>query len=120
MDMRALPPVLLIAATVGLGVFIGQQYLRGIPRKTWMTALHLISGAFAMEGLAVLLQATNDEYTGNTGHWAVGLLVGALFTGLVAAVIGRRGVKGTGWVLAAHAGAGALGFILLLVWVAQA
>jgi hypothetical protein len=120
MDLQALPPVLLITLTVALGAYLGLQYLRDIPRKGWITALHLIAGAFAMESLAVLLHGTPDGQivdAGDTGHWAVGLLIAALFTGFVAAVIGRRGVKGTGWVLAAHAGAGAMGFGLLLVWV---
>jgi hypothetical protein len=117
--MRLIPVLALFTATVGLGLFLGYQYLRRIPSRPTMIGIHLLLGAGGMELVAMLLAGTPDgeaALTGRLAHVAAALLLLALFTGLLAPMIGRRSRPTMNAALATHACAAGAGFVLLLAW----
>jgi hypothetical protein len=119
--MRMIPVLVLFTATVALGLFLGYQYLRRIPSRPTMIGIHLLLGAGGMELVAMLLAGTPDGAaapTGKLAHAAAALLLLALFTGLLAPMIGRRSRPTMNAALATHACAAGAGFALLLAWFA--
>ena len=119
--MTVLPVVLLLAAAAGLGVYIGLLYLRG-QRRAGLIGLHLLLGLGGLEGIVILLRGTpngNAAAGGSLGNTAAAVLVIAAFAGFISPVIGRRSRKNGDVALVAHVGAGALGVLLFLVWVAS-
>jgi Na+-transporting NADH:ubiquinone oxidoreductase subunit NqrD len=115
------PVLLLFAATAGLGVYNGLGYLRG-QRRVGLVAVHLLLGIGALEGLLILLRGTPDgDVTpgGSLVATAAALFAAALFIGLLAPILHRRSKRSAEGALVAHVGAGTLGYLLFLVWVAR-
>ena len=112
--MLAFLILLLLSAVVAIGATMGLQYLRGTKRKPIMIGLHLLLAIGTLEPMLILLNGTPNGETlaaQNLGEWAAGLVALALFLGLIAAVLARRGVPRAGWILALHAAAGFSGFL---------
>jgi len=115
--MTLLPPLLILAASAILGIFLGLFFLRGV-RKPALIGFHFLLGAAAMETTAVVLHgAPNGEAAtgGSLGSVVLGLLAAALLTGLATALLhAKRNV--TGMMLVGHGGIGLTAFALLCVW----
>jgi len=115
--MTLLPPLLILAASAVLGIFLGLSFLRGV-RKPALIGFHFLLGAAALETTAVVLHgAPNGEVaTGGTlGNVVLGLLAAALLTGLATALLhAKRNV--TGMMLVGHGGIGLVAFALVCVW----
>jgi hypothetical protein len=115
------PVLLLLAATAGLGVYNGLGYLRG-QRRVGLVAVHLLLGIGGLEGLLILLRGTPDgdvSQGGSLANAAAGLFALALFSGLLRPVFRRQSKQTSDMVVMAHAGAGAVGLLLFLVWAAR-
>ncbi len=114
-----IPVLVLFSGAVALGLYLGYEYLRGIRSRPVMVGIHLLLGAGGMELVAMLLAGTPDgdaAPTGTLARAAAGLLLLALFTGILAPMIGRRSRPTMNAALATHAGAAGAGFVLLLAW----
>jgi hypothetical protein len=121
--MLTSPAVILLGGAVVLGVLLGLDYLRRIPSKPTMIGLHLLLGAGALEVTAMLLHGTPDgAVTPREAilQAAAGLLAFALFSGLVAPMIGRRSRATMNVALIVHVTAAAAGSILCMVWIVRA
>lgn len=121
--MHAIPAVLLLSGAVALGVWLGIEYLRRVRSKPAVIGLHLLLGAGGLEVIAVLLRGTPDGAVMRVdvlGQLAAGLLAFALFSGLVAPMIGRRSRATMNVALLAHVTGAAAGFVLCLVWMLRA
>jgi hypothetical protein len=121
--MHVIPAVVLLSASVALGLFLGLQYLRRVRSKQVLIAVHLMLGGAGLEGMAVLLRGTPDGTVlaaGVMGNTAAVLLATAMITGLATPMIAKRNPRKVGSVaLATHAGIAAGGFVLFLAWVLQ-
>jgi hypothetical protein len=119
--VTAIPPLLLLTASVILGVMLGIQYLQRKRGPPTLIGFHLLLGAGGLEVLAMLLHGTPDRRivpSGGIVTYAAGLLLAAMFTGLLVPLIGRRSRPTMNVALAIHVGVGAAGFVLFLVWMA--
>ena len=119
--MKMIPVLVLFSGAVALGLYLGYEYLKRIPSRPVMIGIHLLLGAGGMELVAMLLAGTPDGEaapTGRLAHAAAALLLLALFTGLLAPMIGRRSRPTMNAALATHACAAGAGFVLLLAWFA--
>ena len=117
--MRMIPVLLLYTVTVGLGLYLGYEYLRRIRSRPAMIGIHFLLGAAGMELVAMLLAGAPDgraPLAGALAHAAAGVLLLALFTGVLAPMIGRRSRPVMNAALATHACAACAGFVLLLAW----
>jgi len=118
--VKAMPVVVLLGAAVILGIFLGYQYLRRVRSRPVLIGVHLLLGAGGLEVLAVLLRGAPDGDTlapGKLGKVAAGLVVLALFSGLLAPMLGRRSRETMNIALATHAAVALAGFTLVLVWI---
>ncbi|HUN90511.1 MAG TPA: hypothetical protein VMU33_00530 [Burkholderiaceae bacterium] len=118
--MKILPIVLLLSAAAILGILLGIQYLRRQRLPPVLIGLHLILGAGGLELLAVLLRGAPDGVVlsiGSAGRTAAGLLAAAMFTGLVAPLIGRGSRTTMNVALLAHVGVAVVGIGVLFAWV---
>jgi hypothetical protein len=118
--MQVMPAIVLLSASVALGLFLGLQYLRRVRSKATLIGVHLILGAAGLEGMAVLLRGTPDGTVipaGALGNTAALLLALAMISGLATPIIGRRSRRALGPALATHASVAAGGFVLFLVWI---
>jgi hypothetical protein len=121
--MHVTPAIVLLSASVALGLFLGLQYLRRVRSKPALIAVHLMLGGAGLEGMAVLLRGTPDGTVipaGFLGNMAALLLATAMISGLATPMIGKRSPRKVGSIaLATHVGFGAGGFVLFLAWVLQ-
>jgi hypothetical protein len=121
--MHLIPALVLLTASVALGLLLGWRYLRRERNKPALIGVHLILGAAGLEAMAMLLRGTPDGtliVAGTLGNAAGLLLAAAMISGFASPMIGKRSPRRTGTIaLASHAGVGAAGFILFLAWVLQ-
>ncbi len=118
--MIALPVLALLAANVGLGLFLGWRYLTGQRSRSLLNGIHLLLGVGALEALAMVMNGTPSGEIlapGRLGSTAAILVAVAMFGGLLASLMGGRKIDGADGVLLAHATAGFLGFVVFLVWI---
>ena len=121
--MRALPPILLLVAAVALGVLLGLQYLRRVRSKPTLIGLHLLLGAGSLEAVAMLLHGAPDGAVTPAIailQAAAGLLAFALFSGLLAPMIGRRSRATMNIALLVHVATASTGFALCVWWYVRA
>lgn len=114
--------IILLAATVGLGVVLGVQYLGQARRRPGLVSLHLVAGLAGLELVLLLLHWAPMGLLpppGNGGAWAVGVLAAAAAGGLAARLSGRRWPVRAELLLGAHAVAGVAGLLVLLSWAAR-
>jgi hypothetical protein len=105
--MLAIPVLVLVSATVTLGVILGLEYLRGVRSRPTMIGMHFLLGAASLEVLVMLLAGAPDGTV---------LLVAALFIGVITPMIGRQSRPTMNIALAAHAIVAASGFVVLVAW----
>lgn len=118
--MTAVPVLVILSATVLLGLYLGLLYLRG-ERKPVLIGVHFLLGIGGLETLVMLLHGTPDGAAapeGSLGKTAAVLFVVSVISGVSAAML-RRSRLIANTVLATHVGVGAVGFMLLLYWVAS-
>ena len=116
--MSALPILILMTAAVGLGLFVGALYLRGV-RRPALIAFHFLLGALGLEGFVQFLHGPSShgaDRAGSFGNVAVIFFLATLILGLVASLLVRELPKSSKFVLATHAGAGLTGFGVLVAW----
>jgi hypothetical protein len=117
--VTAIPALLLLTAAVTLGVVLGLQYLRGERSKPVVIGLHLLFGAGGLEVMALLLHGTPDrriEPAGSLLTPAAALVMAAMFSGLVAPMVGRKSRLTMNVALVVHVSVAITGFVLLLAW----
>lgn len=117
--------ILNLGLSTALGLwFAWRFFVRRRPNPPLLTSLHLVLGAIALIGLAMLRRGAPDGTVivpGPLGDAAGLLLVGAMATGLLASLVGRQwGRRQGARVLWVHVAAGLGGFGLLLLWLARA
>ena len=118
--MKALPVIVLLGAAALLGIYLGYQYLRRTRSRPVLIGLHLLLGAGGLEVLAVVLRGAPDGTSvvaGRLGNAGAGLVALALFSGLLAPMIGRRSRETMNVALATHVGVALVGCALVLVWI---
>ena len=111
--MTTVPLTILIFGAVGIGGYLGMNYLRHTPNKPILTAAHLLMGAGALEQLVI---AISGDRGGVFGYKAAGFLVITLALGFIGSLTARKSHRKAGYVVAAHAAAGSAGFLLFLAW----
>ena len=121
--MIAIPDLILLTLAVGLGIYLGIQYLRRARPRPVLVGAHLLSGAAAMEGMVIVFHGTPSGAAlkpGLLGFVAAGLIALAMFSGLIAGLIARRSRRTADISLASHVAIAALGVVLFLVWLTKA
>jgi hypothetical protein len=111
--MTTTPLIILLFASVGLGVLLGLNYLKHIQNKPILIAAHLLLGAGSLEQLVIAISGGRG---GAYGYKAAGLLAITLALGFLGSLVFRQSPRKAGWVVAAHATAGSLGFVIFLAW----
>lgn len=113
---------MLFGVSVTLGTFLGWQYLKRIRMSPTLVGLHLVAGAAGIETMVMLRGELPDEVlagAGDIGNVAAVLLVAAMLTGFLTPLIAQKRPRKVGsTALAVHFGAGVLGYLLLLAWLA--
>ncbi len=117
--MLAIPIVLLVSATVAIGLYMGLRYLRRARNPPTLIGVHFLLGAASLEPMLIVLR-------GGLGHpatklspiglVAAGLIALALMTGVTAVMVGRKSRQTANLTLATHAGVAATAFVILLAW----
>ncbi len=117
--MLAIPIVLLVSATVALGLFMGFRYLKRVRNPPTLIGVHFLLGAASLEPMLIVLR-------GGLGHPAVkmsplgiaaaGLIGLALISGVTAVMVGRKSRQTATLTLAVHAGVAATAYLILLAW----
>lgn len=121
--MSALPALVLLTGSVGLGLLLGLEYLRRVRSKPAVIGFHLLFGAASVEVMAMLLRGAPNQDAPLAGlllKAAAGLLAFALLSGLVAPMIGRRSRGTMNAALLVHVSAAVAGCVLCLVWFVRA
>jgi hypothetical protein len=111
--MTTIPLTILLFGAVGAGVVLGRNYLANIRNKPVLIATHLLLGAGALEQLIINIQGDRG---GSFGMTAAGLLAITLALGFGASLIARQSASKARFVVAVHAAAGSVGFLLFLAW----
>ncbi|MFZ4408597.1 MAG: hypothetical protein ACOYOH_14730 [Paracraurococcus sp.] len=115
--MKSLAVVLLLA-TVALGVLVGFQYLVRA-RRPWIVTLHLAFGAAGAWVFFLLLHATPAGRIAPPGL-AAGILLGAaVLGGLLPRLLAPRIRKKAEWLLVAHVFTGIAAFLVFLSWASR-
>ena len=120
--MTVIPVLILLSAAVVLGIVLGLQYLRRERSKPALIGFHLLLGAGGLEVLAMLLHGTPDRRilpSGGQLTAAAALVMAAMFSGLIAPMIGRQSRRTMNVALVIHTLIGLTSVVLLLAWVAQ-
>jgi hypothetical protein len=120
MAMISFPVLALLAANVGLGLYLGRCYLQGRRSRSLLTGIHLLLGVGALEALAMVMNGTPSGEViapGGMGSTSAILIAVAMFGGLLSSLMRGRKVDGAEGVLLAHACAGLLGFVVFSLWV---
>ncbi len=114
--------ILILGTGVGLGVYMGLQYLRREPRKPVMIGMHLLAGLGGLETLTIQITGAPDGSVLTAGRYgipALALCAIAGAGGFGSALLRRRSRQSSEAALVAHAAAGLLGLAILLIWAAQ-
>jgi hypothetical protein len=120
--MHALPPILLLSGAVVLGILLGLDYLRKVRSKPAVIGFHFLMGAAAVETMAMLIRGAPDGTATPalaTLKVAAALLAFALFSGLLAPMVGRGSRARMNVALLTHVSAAAGGFLLCVVWLVR-
>ena len=113
--MKTLAIVLLLA-TVALGVLAGFHYL-GRARRPWLVTLHLAFGAAGTWAFFLLL--TTHGEAAPPGLAAGTLLGAAVLGGLLPRLLAPRIRKKAEWLLVAHVFTGVAAFLVFLSWASR-
>ncbi|MBK5915408.1 hypothetical protein [Rhodocyclus purpureus] len=120
--MQGIPSITLFGASVALGSFLGWQYLKRVKMSPTLVGLHLVAGAAGIETMVMLRGELPEGVAagaGGIGNIAAILLVAAMLTGFLTPLIAQKRPRKVGsTALAVHFGAGLLGYLLLLAWLA--
>lgn len=114
--------IILLVATLALGVVLGVQYLGRARRRPGLVSLHLGLGLAGLEAALLLLHWTPAGMVlppGDAGAWAVGVLAAAIAGGLAARLSFRRWPGRAELLLGAHAVAGVAGLLVFLSWASR-
>ena len=117
--MIEIPIVILITATVGLGIYMGLRYLKRIRNTPMIIGTHFLLGAATLEPMVIVLHGGVNGHAkapifGVLSAAFVGL---ALMSGATAVMIGRQSRRTADIALASHAGLAATAFFLMVAWV---
>ena len=119
--MTVWPAIAVFGTTVGIGIYMGWLYLKGVRNNRLLIGVHLLLGVVGLEVTAILVRHafdTVDVPGGNWGRAAALVLAGALFSGLMVPLFAPKYPRGVTPMLWGHATIGLAGFLLLLLWVA--
>ena len=112
---------LLLGACMGVGLWLGWQFLRRISSNPLHIGFHLLLGLAGMEAVVMLMRGAPDGAmvsAGQLGKAAALVLALAVITGFATSVVARRWSRQTGGtVLAAHTVLGSVGFVMFLACV---
>jgi hypothetical protein len=115
-----MPVVLLLGASMVLGLWMAWQFLRRCASNPIHIGFHLILGVAGMEMVVMLLRGAPDgsvAAAGGLGKSAAMVLAIAVITGFATSVMARRWSRqASGLVLLSHAVVGTVGFVMFLVW----
>ncbi len=117
--MIAIPILLLITATVGVGLYMGLRYLRRQRNRPTIIGLHFLLGAFSLEPMVVTMRGGLGHPAEKLSPLAIAAAVFvalALFSGVTAVMIGRQSRQTANIALASHAGLAAAAFALVMTW----
>lgn len=118
--MQTLFVIALLGSSIGIGLFLGWQYLRRVRNKPVLIGLHLILGGAGLESMVMLRGSTEAAIPGfGIANAGILLLFAGMMTGLLTPLIAQKRPRRVGTIaLAVHVGVGAIGFILFLAWAA--
>jgi uncharacterized membrane protein YozB (DUF420 family) len=117
--MIGLAILALVIATMSVGVYMGLRHLRRLRNRPSVIGLHFILGALTLEPLVVVLRgAPNGAGPKPTLLGVLGaiFIMLALFSGVMAVMIGRKSRQTANVALATHAGVATTAFLLLAAW----
>jgi hypothetical protein len=120
--MIALPALLLVTVAVALGIYLGVLYLRRVRPQKLLLGAHILLGMGGLEQVAILIHGAPSGViirAGSFGTAALGLFALAMLSGLTAPLLGQKSRRNGEFMLATHAFVGAVGFALLLAWIAN-
>jgi hypothetical protein len=119
--MIAIPAFLLITLAVGIGVYLGLLYLRGVRPIKIVLGAHILLGMGGLEQLAIFIRGGAPSgatvNVGSFGTAAAALFALAMLSGFIAPLLGQRSRRSGEFMLATHAFTGVAGFVLLLIWI---
>jgi hypothetical protein len=122
-NVKTAPLLVLLCASVALGLFLGWRYLHRLRNNPVHSAVHLIMGGAGLECMVQLMRGAPDGSVFPAellGRPAALLMALAMMSGFASPVIGRQfGRKPATAVLIAHAALGAGGFILAMAWLTK-
>ena len=110
--------IVLLLATVALGVLVGFHYLAR-RRRPWLVTLHLACGATGVWLFFLLLHAPSEGRHPPSGLIAGSLLGAAVLGGLLPRLVARQARKAAEWLLVAHVFTGLAGFLVFLSWASR-
>jgi len=117
---QMMPVALILTASMGLGLWMGWQYLRRLSSNPIHIGFHLILGVAGLEAMVMLMRGALDGQAAAVGTWGkvAALVLGlAVISGFATSVVARRWSRQTvGLVLATHSVVGAVGFVMFLAW----
>ncbi|MBB1072852.1 hypothetical protein HUU62_00280 [Rhodoferax sp. 4810] len=117
---QMMPVALILTASMGLGLWMGWQYLRRLGSNPIHIGFHLILGVAGLEAMVMLMRGALDGQAAAAGTWGkvAALVLGlAVISGFATSVVARRWSRQTvGLVLATHSVVGAVGFVMFLAW----
>lgn len=119
--MDAIPIIVLVTVQLGLGLYMGLNYLRGTRNKPTFIGIHFLLGAVALEVMALVMRGAPDgEQAENRTVLTAGaaLVAAALLTGLAGAMLYKPMPKAARFALYSHAGIGIAAFAALMWWFA--
>ncbi|MCB8745779.1 hypothetical protein LHU53_02530 [Rhodoferax sp. U2-2l] len=115
-----IPVICLLTASMGLGLWMGRQFLRRVSSNPIHIGFHLLLGVAGLEAVVMLMRITPDavaDSAGPSGKAAALVLALAVITGFATSVVARRWSRQSGgMVLATHTVFGTLGFVMFLAW----
>ena len=117
--MTSIPAALLLTTAVALGLYLGWLYLKRV-RRPALIGLHLLLGAASLQVTLMMLRGMpNGDAAPATqaGTAAAACLAAAMFSGFVTPLLFRGSRAAANAAVAAHAMAGAAGFVLFMLWV---
>lgn len=117
---QMLPVALILTASMGLGLWMGWQFLRRARSNPIHIGFHLILGVVGLEAMVMLMRGALDGQAAGAGAWgkAAALMLGlAVISGFATSVVARRWSRQTGGaVLATHSVLASVGFVMFLAW----
>lgn len=112
--------IFLLTASMGLGLWMGRQFLRRVSSNPIHIGFHLLLGVAGLEAVVMLMRITPDavvDNAGPSGKAAALVLALAVITGFATSVVARRWSRQRGgMVLATHTVLGTVGFVMFLAW----